>query len=400
VIVGCGVASALHVGKLLAALPVLTQERGITLVQGGLLLAMIPFAGKTLGAMLGQMAERHGARRVMRTGLTLLGVGSLIGAMASAPQALLRARAAEGLGFLMAVLPAPGLLRRAVPEGAVLSRALGWWRGYMPTGVASGMLLAAASQAWLGWRLTRSGLGLSGAAGLGLRAPDRAIGAIRRLAAVGGGRMAGCAAAGRVRAARDLERAGPMGGGVWRVFGAVAGSGGFFADGLRPGGLGGAGQCCRRWGEPGGQCVGGASAGTRRSAAGAAVGRLRHHGAGRCGHVQPDRCGGLCRRAGLFGVRRPGAGHTVGVGGTVGAGADAGVHHRRLGAATVLVRAVRRFAAGGRAGGPGGGLAVDLGIQRGVRGLRGGAGRGAGMRACGVPRCVGGRRWRGSHAGR
>ena len=60
----------------------------------------------------------------------------------------------------MAVLPASGLLRRAVPDGAVLSRALGWWRGYMPTGVASGMLLAAASQAWLGWRITWGCLGL------------------------------------------------------------------------------------------------------------------------------------------------------------------------------------------------------------------------------------------------
>ena len=86
VIVGCGVASAQHAGKLPAALPVLTQERGVTLVQGGFQLAMIPFAGKTPGAVLGQMAERLGAWRVMRTGLTLLGVGSLIGAMASAPR--------------------------------------------------------------------------------------------------------------------------------------------------------------------------------------------------------------------------------------------------------------------------------------------------------------------------
>lgn len=153
-IVAVGIASALHVGKLPPALPLLAQELGLTLVQGGFLLSMIQLAGMAMGAVLGQLADRLGPRRVMMTGLALLALGSALGALVPAAHLLLWTRGIEGGGFLMTVLPAPGLLRRAVTQPAVLSRALGWWGAYMPIGAASGLLLAPVLHAAVGWRLT------------------------------------------------------------------------------------------------------------------------------------------------------------------------------------------------------------------------------------------------------
>lgn len=153
-IVAVGVASALHVGKLPPALPVLARELGVTLVQGGFLLSLIQLAGMTLGAMLGQVADRLGPRRVMLTGLLVLAVASATGALAPTPVWLLGTRAVEGVGFLMAVLPAPGLIRRLVSQPTLLARALGWWGAYMPMGAALGLLLAPWGYAAWGWRPT------------------------------------------------------------------------------------------------------------------------------------------------------------------------------------------------------------------------------------------------------
>ncbi|MCS6811598.1 MAG: MFS transporter [Tepidimonas sp.] len=159
-IVAVGVASAMHVGKLPPALPWLARELGVTLVQGGFLLSMIQLAGMTLGALLGQLADRLGPRRVMLVGLLLLAAGSALGALAQGPQTLLWTRGLEGLGFLTTVLPAPGLIRRRVAEVRAQARALGWWGAYMPIGAALGLALSPPLYAAVGWRAAWWGLAL------------------------------------------------------------------------------------------------------------------------------------------------------------------------------------------------------------------------------------------------
>ncbi|MBU4282218.1 MAG: MFS transporter [Gammaproteobacteria bacterium] len=152
VVVGVGVVCALHVGKLPVAIPVLQASLGLNLLQAGFLLSLVQLAGMTLGLLVGLMADHLGPRRVMLTGLGLLALGSALGGLSTGVRGLLATRALEGLGFLLAVLPAPGLLRRRVHDPKTLARALGWWGAYMPLGTATALLCGAPLLALIGWR--------------------------------------------------------------------------------------------------------------------------------------------------------------------------------------------------------------------------------------------------------
>lgn len=168
-VVAVGVTCALHVGKLPVAIPVLRESLGLTLLQAGFLLSLVQLAGMTLGLLVGLMADRLGTRRVMLAGLVLLALGSTLGALAPSVNSLLLTRVVEGMGFLMAVLPAPGLLRQRVAHPPTLARALGWWGAYMPLGTALALLLGAPAIQWMGWRwawLVLAGVSLLAAAAL------------------------------------------------------------------------------------------------------------------------------------------------------------------------------------------------------------------------------------------
>lgn len=152
VVVGVGVVCALHVGKLPVAIPVLQASLGLSLLQAGFLLSLVQLAGMTLGLFVGLMADQLGPRRVMLTGLGMLAMGSALGGLSSGVHGLLATRVLEGLGFLLAVLPAPGLLRQRVGDPKTLARALGWWGAYMPLGTATALLCGAPLLALIGWR--------------------------------------------------------------------------------------------------------------------------------------------------------------------------------------------------------------------------------------------------------
>lgn len=145
-----GVCAALHVGKLPAALPVLRDALGVSLLQAGFLLSLVQLAGMALGLAVGLLADGLGLRRTMLAGLWLLAGASALGAWADRPSQLLVLRAVEGLGFLLATMPAPGLVRRLV-EPARLSAALGTWSAFMPLGTALALLCAPLVMALAGW---------------------------------------------------------------------------------------------------------------------------------------------------------------------------------------------------------------------------------------------------------
>lgn len=149
-VIAAGVTAAIHVGKLPPALPALREALGVSLVQAGFLISMVQLAAMSLGLAVGLAADALGLRRVMATGLGLLTLASLAGGFAHDPVALLALRGLEGLGFLLAVTPAPGLVRRHV-DPAHLQGRLGLWGAYMPLGTALALLVGPLWIAQAGW---------------------------------------------------------------------------------------------------------------------------------------------------------------------------------------------------------------------------------------------------------
>ncbi|TFY99126.1 MFS transporter [Ramlibacter humi] len=145
-----GVAAAVHVGKLPPALPLLQAELGLSLVQAGFLLSLVQFAGMALGLVCGLAADAVGLKRTMVAGLLLAGGASVLGGFAHGAAPLLALRAVEGLGFLLASMPAPALIRRLVPPQR-MSAMLGVWGAYMPFATALALLCGPAWMAWAGW---------------------------------------------------------------------------------------------------------------------------------------------------------------------------------------------------------------------------------------------------------
>jgi len=146
-----GVVAALHVGKLPPAIPVLRDALGLTLVQAGFLLSLVQLAGMTVGVIFGVLADTLGGIRSMTLGLVLLAIVSALGGLAQGAAPLMLLRAVEGFGFLLVVLPAPGLVRRFV-EPKRVSRMMGLWGAYMPLATALALLLGPVAIAAIGWR--------------------------------------------------------------------------------------------------------------------------------------------------------------------------------------------------------------------------------------------------------
>lgn len=152
-VIAAGVTAAIHVAKLPPALPALQASLGLGLVEAGFLISLVQLAGLALGLAVGLAADSLGLRRTLLGGLLLLSGVSLASGFAHSVGVLLALRALEGLGFLLAVMPAPGLIRRLVaPER--LSVRLGMWGTYMPVGTALALLAGPvwiAAQGWPAW---------------------------------------------------------------------------------------------------------------------------------------------------------------------------------------------------------------------------------------------------------
>ena len=83
--VGAGVVVALNFGKLPPALAELRAEFGFTLVEVSWLTSLLMFAGACFGIAGGSIADRFGHRRTMLSGLTLVGVAGMVGAVGIEP---------------------------------------------------------------------------------------------------------------------------------------------------------------------------------------------------------------------------------------------------------------------------------------------------------------------------
>ena len=174
VVILAGVSAALHIAKLPPAIAALQVALGISLLQAGFLLSLVQAAGMTAGVAFGVLADGLGLKRSMLIGLTLLAAASALGPLCNAVPLLMALRALEGFGFLLVVLPAPGLVRRLVPPQR-LSRVLGFWGTYMPFGTALALLVGPlwiGAFGWHAWWWLLAAVSLAMAAWLARAVPD------------------------------------------------------------------------------------------------------------------------------------------------------------------------------------------------------------------------------------
>ncbi|QCU78920.1 MFS transporter [Citricoccus sp. SGAir0253] len=152
-IVMAGVAAAMHIWKVPEALEFIQRDLGMTLIESGVLLGIVQVGSMLLGLAVSLFSEVIGLRRTLLVGLSLLTLGSLSGAFAETTGVLMATRALEGVGFLMATVVAPPLIR-VTTQPARVNIAMGWWGGFQGLAtflavLASTLLLTAVSwQAW------------------------------------------------------------------------------------------------------------------------------------------------------------------------------------------------------------------------------------------------------------
>jgi predicted MFS family arabinose efflux permease len=148
VVVGCGVAAALQVGKVPIAASMLQANLGIDLAAIGTIAGIFAVLGLVGSIPAGLLIAAAGERRMLLLGLGAIALGSGWGALAPSLWMLLGSRLLEGFGVLLVAVAGPALLGRLVePRARAMTMAV--WSCYMPFGIATAML---AGPYFPGWR--------------------------------------------------------------------------------------------------------------------------------------------------------------------------------------------------------------------------------------------------------
>ncbi|MFE4669849.1 MFS transporter [Streptomyces sp. NPDC056716] len=113
---------------------------------------LVSFGGLLL--LSGRAADLLGQRRVFLSGLAVLTVASLLGALADSAALLITARAAQGVGAAMAGAAAFALVLTLFDDGPERHRALGVFAAMAGAGGAAGTVLGGVLTSWLGWEST------------------------------------------------------------------------------------------------------------------------------------------------------------------------------------------------------------------------------------------------------
>ncbi|MEJ3653130.1 MFS transporter [Actinomycetes bacterium KLBMP 9759] len=110
----------------------------------------LPSAGFAL--LFGRFADLFGRRRLFMASMVVLTVASLLGGLAASPEALLAARALQGIATAMALPAALSLLTTTFAEGAMRERALGLNGALLSGGFTVGALVGGTLVGLLSWR--------------------------------------------------------------------------------------------------------------------------------------------------------------------------------------------------------------------------------------------------------
>ncbi|MFL4473382.1 CynX/NimT family MFS transporter [Paeniglutamicibacter sp. MACA_103] len=158
-IVLVAVVAATHIWKLPSALTIIDAELQLGLVRSGVLLGIIQVASMAGGLLVAWFGEMLGLRRLLMTGLTLLAIGSLFGALAPGVVVLMVSRALEGIGFLLCTVLAPPLIRRCCsPER--MNIAMAGWGAFQGTAALIGFAGSALLLQVIDWRVLWLGVAI------------------------------------------------------------------------------------------------------------------------------------------------------------------------------------------------------------------------------------------------
>ncbi len=146
-----GCIAAAQVGKAAAALSLVIDSFQLSLLEGSLVVSLFSVMAATTGVAFGLLADRFGHLRPAVCGLLLCAVAGLAGARSDGAAELLAWRAAEGLGFILAIVSLPPLISRSASDHD-RPLAMGLWGAFMPAGIGAAMLVAPPILAVAGWR--------------------------------------------------------------------------------------------------------------------------------------------------------------------------------------------------------------------------------------------------------
>ena len=100
----------------------------------------------------GRLADLLGRRRVLVSGIVIIGVSSMVGGLAQSAGVLIGARLAQGLGAALTLPAALSILTTKFTEGKDRHAALGAWGGIAGLASAAGVLLGGVLTEGPGWR--------------------------------------------------------------------------------------------------------------------------------------------------------------------------------------------------------------------------------------------------------
>jgi len=147
-----GFMTFLDVSIVNVSLPTIEHELNITET---FLQYVVTTYGTVLGGFLllgGRLADTFGRRRMLRVGLVVFALASLLAGVAQGPVMLISARGLQGLGSAFIAPAALSLLTNTFAEGPARTRALGVWGGISGLASVVGVILGGLLTEGPGWR--------------------------------------------------------------------------------------------------------------------------------------------------------------------------------------------------------------------------------------------------------
>ncbi|BDG10084.1 MFS transporter [Anaeromyxobacter paludicola] len=100
-----------------------------------------------------RLGDTFGRRRILRVGVILFTVASLVIGIAQSPYELIAARAVQGVGASILAPSVLALISTTFPEGAERTRALAWYSIIAGAGASLGLVLGGICAGLLSWRI-------------------------------------------------------------------------------------------------------------------------------------------------------------------------------------------------------------------------------------------------------